>query len=60
MAKKKKKYKHKIIRFKCLVSDFGIPKFVEKEFKYYAWDELLKEEEDGNTKKRLFSRLQRQ
>lgn len=60
MAKQKKKDKPKIIRLKVWTSDFGIPKFVEKEFKYCTWDELLKEEEDGNTKQRLFSRLQRQ
>ena len=50
MAKQNKKKKGKIIKIKvCELRDF-IPGFVEKEFKYVPWDELMKEEDNGDTK----------
>jgi hypothetical protein len=49
MATQNKK-KNKIIKLKMCVLEFGLPKFVEKEFKYVPWDELMKEEQNGHTK----------
>lgn len=45
-----KELKRKKIKLKGLVSEFGLPKPVLKEFVYAPWDELMKEEENGNTK----------
>jgi len=50
MARQNKKKKGKIIKLKvCDLKDF-IPVFVEKEFKYVPCDELMKEENNGDTK----------
>ena len=50
MAKRNKKKKGKIIKLKVCELENFIPVFVEKEFKYVPWDELMKEEMNGNTK----------
>ena len=42
--------KEKAITLKVPVSEFGITKWAEKSFTYVPWDELMKEEKDGNTK----------
>lgn len=45
-----KELERKKIKLKGWVSDFGLPKPVLKEFVYVPWDELMKEEANGNTK----------
>lgn len=51
MAKQNKGKTYKIITLKkWVVDDEALPKLIDKEFKYIPWDELMKEEENGNTK----------
>ena len=50
MARRNKRKVGKIIKLIGWVYEFGLPKPVLKEFNYVPWDELMKEEANGNTK----------